>query len=206
LQQGRKGSKGTGHSGAERSEEPGIHTPQPMIWIPGSRALLAPRNDGGEIRASIIVLARHIPSEVCQFPSQKKREAERRQALGCIGTLGRATQARRARSLALASPRRLAFTVSARRGTLASRRSTAAVYWRLSPPGRCFRTVAYRGGCPTRLARLRSQDPLVVAGGRCRSSASRATVCMHSLAGRRIPSCFSNASRKHPRRTGQPGI
>ena len=28
-----------------------------------------------------------------------------------------------------ASPRRVAFTVSARRGTLASRRSTAAVYW-----------------------------------------------------------------------------
>ena len=49
---------------------------------------------------------------------------------------------------------------------------------------------------------LRSHVPPVVAGGRCRSVASRASVCMHRLAGRRIPSCFSNASRKHPRRTG----
>ena len=39
-------------------------------------------------------------------------------------------------------------------------------------------------------------------GGRV-SGASRASVCMHRLAGRRIPPCLSNASRKHPRRTGR---
>jgi hypothetical protein len=33
--------------------------------------------------------------------------------------------------------------------------------------------------------------------------ASRASVCIDRLAGRRIPSCLSNASRKHPRRTGR---
>ena len=37
-------------------------------------------------RASIIVLARHTTSELCQSPSRATREAERRQALGCIGT------------------------------------------------------------------------------------------------------------------------
>jgi hypothetical protein len=99
-----------------------------------------------------------------------------------------------------ASPRRVAFTVSARRGTLASRRSTAAVFWPQARLGKAFgRCLARR--CPSRLTMLHSQVPLVVAGGRCRSGASRALACMHQLAGRRIPSHLGDASRKHPRRT-----
>jgi hypothetical protein len=67
-----------------------------------------------------------------------------------------------------------------------------------SPPGQSFRTLAYRGGCPNRLTMLRSQVPPVVAGGRCRSKASRALVCMHQLAGRRIPAHSCDASRRAP--------
>src|SRR5262245_42479793 len=36
---------GVGHSGAPQSGEPGIHTPGPRLWIPGSLAALGPRND-----------------------------------------------------------------------------------------------------------------------------------------------------------------
>ena len=97
-----------------------------------------------------------------------------------------------------ASPRREAFTVCApgdarlsalhRGGLLASgpardKRHTTlpsfSVHWA------CEHLASARNG-----------------GGRV-SGASRASVCMDRLAGRRIPSCFSNASRKHPRRTGQ---
>ena len=63
----------------------------------------------GTIRAHVFVLARHISSEVCNLSLLKKREAERRQAPGCIGTRfvrGPLTQVR-------ASPRREAFTVCA---------------------------------------------------------------------------------------------
>jgi hypothetical protein len=31
-----------GHSGAGRRPKPGIHTPQPWLWIPGSRLRRAP--------------------------------------------------------------------------------------------------------------------------------------------------------------------
>jgi hypothetical protein len=71
-----------------------------------------------------------------------------------------------------ASPRRVAFTVSARRGTLASRRSTAAVFWPRAHLGKAFGRCLSRR-CPSCLAMLHSQVPLVVAGGRCRSGASR---------------------------------
>jgi hypothetical protein len=77
--------------------------PGPYSSIPAS-AILAPlrfivvrmrrsaMRDGsllrmtGRERVRIIVLARHKPSEVCIFSLFKKREVERRQALGCIGT------------------------------------------------------------------------------------------------------------------------
>jgi hypothetical protein len=58
-----------------------------------ARDFVAPRNDGRvSLQTSIIVLARHLRSEVCCFPHPEMREAERRQALGCLrGTLGRAS-------------------------------------------------------------------------------------------------------------------
>ena len=62
------------------------------------------------------------------------REAERRQALGCSRhpCCGRATHEARAR------PRADQLTQSARRGTLASRRSTAAVFWPRARQGEAF--------------------------------------------------------------------
>lgn len=33
------------HSGALRSDEPGIHNHEMGLWIPGSRATRSPRND-----------------------------------------------------------------------------------------------------------------------------------------------------------------
>jgi hypothetical protein len=119
------------------------------------------------------------PPRFANFPLTKKREAERRQALGCIGTLGRATQARRARSLALASPRRVAFTVSARRGTLASRRSTAAVYWRLSPPGLLPFGRCLSRRCPTRFHQTAFAGP-ARSGGRAVSLKCLPGDCVHA--------------------------
>jgi hypothetical protein len=40
----------TRHSGAPRSGEPGIQKYGMLCWIPGSRALLASRNDGGAVQ------------------------------------------------------------------------------------------------------------------------------------------------------------
>ena len=141
------------------------------------------RASGKQIRA--IVLARRNPPSFANVPLMKEGSGAptgarvRRHPLLC------ADHSRGPH----ASPRRVAFTVSARRGTLASRRSTAAVFWPQARLGKAFgRCLARR--CPSRLTMLHSQVPLVVAGGRCRSSASRALACMHQLAGRRIPACL----------------
>jgi hypothetical protein len=133
------------------------------------------------------------------FPSCRKREAERRQALGCIGTLGRASQAGPQSEIARSC-------VPAQVG-----------FHRVCAPGDARLSALHRGGllapepawawlsdgaherCPTCLTRLHSQVPLVVAGGRCRSVASRASVCMHQLAGRRIPSHSSRPASAMPR-------
>ena len=100
-----------------------------------------------------------------------------------------------------ASPRREAFTVCApgdarlsalhRGGLLASEPA-----WAIPRGVAHERCPSVRHGCVHTV-------PPVVAEGRCCSGASRASVCMHRLAGRRIPPCLSNASRKHPRRTGR---
>jgi len=74
-------------------------------------------------------------------------------------------------------------------GTLASRRSTAAVYWH---PGTAQTLTFF-------VLPASSSHPLVVAEGRF-PEASRGMLARQP-AGRRILSCFSNASRKHPRRT-----
>jgi hypothetical protein len=65
-----------------------------------------------------------MPSELCLFPSHQMREAERRQALGCIGT-----RLERASNVGPRVPARISFRNPRSRGTLASRRSTAAIYW-----------------------------------------------------------------------------
>ena len=120
-----------------------------------------------------------------------KRSADRRTGASAPVRSGPVTQVR-------ASPRREAFTVCApgdarlsalhRGGLLASgpaRDESFAMLPSLSNHWACELLASARsaeGGSPV---------------------ASRASVCMHRLAGRRIPSCFSNASRKHPRRTGR---
>ena len=43
------------HSGAARSGEPGIHTPAPWLWIPGSRRR-APRNDEANWRKAEVLI------------------------------------------------------------------------------------------------------------------------------------------------------
>jgi hypothetical protein len=79
------------------------------------------------------------------LPSRNMREAERRQALGCSGTLKRArAQARRRFNAAPCIPRRSAYAVRAP-GMLASRRSTAAIYWPPSPPWPHLRALHMSG-------------------------------------------------------------
>ena len=88
-----------------------------------------------KIRPSIILLARQIVLRGLPYPSSGTREAERRQALGCSGTLMRANDVGpQARNVAPCIPRRAAYAVRAP-GMLASRRSTAAIYWHPVPRG-----------------------------------------------------------------------
>jgi hypothetical protein len=122
--------------------------------------------------ACVFVLARRCSPEVCLFPPHTHEGAERRQALGCSGTrrqtsnVGLQALARR-----LAFPRRPSFRSLRSRGTLASRRSTAAIVWpraRLGEAfGRCTR-AALSG-----LTLAHSRVPLVVAEGRVSPGASR---------------------------------
>ena len=76
--------------------------------------------------------------------------------------------------------------MSARRGTLASRRSTAAVYWPRARLGETLRAMP-NGAVPFNLALVHSHVPLVVAEGSV-SGASR-ELRARQRAGRRIPSC-----------------
>ena len=70
-----------------------------------------------------------------------------------------------------ARPRADQLSQSARRGTLASRRSTAAVFWPRARQGAPLGTLPCGGA--RRFRRVHSHDPLVVADGRCCSGASR---------------------------------
>ena len=120
--------------------------------------------------------------------------AERRQALGCIGTRFKSGPLTQAPTRPRAGS---AFAVRAPGG-----RSP------LGAPPRDFLAPSRLGDPPgdahqraPRSALLHSQVPPVVAGGRCRSVASRASVCTQPQTP--LPPCLCNASREHPWRPGQ---
>jgi AhpD family alkylhydroperoxidase len=126
-----------------------------------------------------------MSSEVCCFPSSRMRGAERRQALGCSGTLSRANDAgpqALARRLASHADK---FTQSAHTETLASRRSTAGF---LAPVQRGMRQPGFT------VCELLASAP---SGGGLGSGASRELLA-RQCAGRRIPLCPCDASRRAP--------
>jgi hypothetical protein len=139
------------------------------------------RGRAGASRAHVFLLARLTPSELCQIPPVRGRSADRRGVQR--HPIFRAGHKRPTR------PRAGRLSPSARRGTLASRRSTAAVYWPRARQGDAFGRWPDAAGVLW-LRRVHSHDPLVVADGRCCPGASRATGCMTRLAGRRIPACL----------------
>ena len=98
----------------------------------------------------------------------REASADRRPGAAAPVVYGRAPHEARARPRADSSRRPRS------RGTLASRRSTAAVFWPRAHLSDAFGRCLSRR-CPICLAMLHSQVPLVVAGGRCRSGASRGT-------------------------------
>jgi hypothetical protein len=134
---------------------------------PRCRAALRMRVEGERgIWTRIIVLARQIVLRALLFPSSETREAERRQAPGCGGT-------RLVRTTRVDPPRPRATRL--RKPHAGGRTPLGA------PPRRFFGpepdwdqlSDGAHERCPNRLTRLHSQVPLVVAGGRCRSGASR---------------------------------
>src|SRR5918995_727512 len=106
------------------------------------------RGDG--IRTCIIVLARHEPSEVCQLSLVKEGSGAptgarvRRHPLLWCGPLTRpALVPAQGGFHRVCAPGDARLSALHRGGFLAP-----------SPPGQSFRTVAYRGGCPSCLTRL----------------------------------------------------
>ena len=136
----------------------------------------------GRRDANVIVLARqNVPRAMPGSSSTKVEGAERRQALGCL----RGTRSERARDARPARPRADQLSQSARRGTLASRRSTAAVFWPRARQDKTFGRWPDAAGVRW-LRRVHSHDPLVVAeGGVLRHLPGARLRAVH--AGRRIP-------------------
>jgi hypothetical protein len=132
-----------------------------------ARRCAAPRNDRGMSPCTcIIVLARHIALRGLWLSPHKGEGAERRQALGCLrGTLrGPVTQARR-RQRTPCVPSQTSSRSPRIRGTLASRRSTAAIYWHPAYLGKALERCKRGGALELHVAH--SRVPLVVAEG-CR--------------------------------------
>ena len=163
------------------------------------------RGEGTAMRASIAAPSKHASSFSRVITTSEVCSLSLSQEEGGGAPTGARVQrhpfCERTMTQARASPRREAFAVCApgdARLSALHRGDLLAP----GPPWPHLQGVAHER-CPSTSALLRSQVPLVVAGGRCCPVASRASVCIDKLAGRRIPSCLSNASRKHPRRTGR---
>ena len=136
--------------------------------------------------ARIIVLARHLALRGLPVSLAQHEGAERRQALGCLrGTRSRASNAGpQARSVAPCVPSQTSLRSPRIRGTLASRRSTAAIYWRPTRLGEALKRCTVGGALELHVAH--SRVPLVVAEGRCRRAPPGGVVTSQP-AGRRIP-------------------
>jgi hypothetical protein len=144
--------------------------------------------------ASFAVPARPTASGLCQSPTHQSEGMERRQALGCLrGTLLRASDVGpQARNVAPCVPAQISSRRPRSRGTLASRRSIAAVFWPQTRLGENLRTVHMSGALRSRIgafARPARSGGRTVLPGRLPG-----VVVASQPAGRRIPLRLWHAS------------